>query len=570
MRLSIIIPYYNTKRFTDELLKGLIPQRTKEVEIIIVDDGSDSCYYCEFEGVKIIRQKNGGVSSARNTGLQKAKGEYIVFIDSDDLVSDDYIEQIFKAIESNPDTVYISWKSIDNKHGKIIQSERDEFNPYNRCVWNRVFKREYIDGLYFDTKFQIAEDDDFLKRLPVAKSKTYISKPIYIYRNNREGSLTYRARNKDFNPDGTEKPRIKTQVVVYCADMQKIGGIETWVYYWCQNMHKLYDIMVVFANKMDGRQIARLSEIVQVMRLSDNRIIECDTLINTRITDHIPTQIQAKKIIQMVHGCYSILFCCDIQPERDKVVCVSQVVADSYKNLKDYEVIHNFTYPEAQNQCLFLITASRFTREKGGMRYLKLARQLKNSGIDFKWFFFSHQNESMMQVFDLDEKNKELKENIVFFPETINVKGFIGKCDYLVQLSDSEGFGYSIVEALEMGVPVITTPVEVLTELGFQDGKDGYVVPFDMNGIDVQRFLKVPKPNFVWNNEKISKQWVKMLGRSKPTGEYLKQGGMMKIKIIESYSDMELGRDVAAGEVITMRRARALLIVGCGKAVIVK
>ena len=552
MKLSIIIPYYNTQTMTDKLLSGLFPQTDENTEIILVDDGSDEPFVFEedWKKVRYIRKKNGGVSSARNRGLKEAKGEYIVFIDSDDLVSDDYISQIYKAIETDPDTVYISWKSIDGKLGKVIQSESDEFNLWNRCVWNRVFKKEYIKGLYFNEDMNIAEDDDFLNRLPVPNSKTYIPKQIYFYRAGREGSLTDRAKKGDF------RPRIKTQVVIYCGSMQKIGGIETWLYYWCENMYQLYDIMVVFSDQMDGRQIARLSKIVQVMKLN-NRLIECDTLINTRITDKIPQEIKAKRIVQMVHGCYSALFCCDIQPERDKVVFVSQAAADTYANVGNYEVIHNFTYPTKTNKCLFLITASRFTHEKGGERMIKLAEALRKANIEFIWFVFSHQD-------------TKLVEGMVKLPETLNIKDYIAKCDYLVQLSDSEGFGYSIVEALELGVPVITTPITVLEELGFQDGKDGYIVPFDMQDIKAERFLDVPETKWAWDNDKIRKQWVKLLGKSKPTGEYLKQGNNVKLEIIENYNDLELGRELKAGEIVTMRKARAILIVGCGKAVITK
>lgn len=552
MRLSIIIPYYNTQDMTDELLRCLEPQMTKECEIILVDDGSEEPYvpWQDAEMVQIYRQRNQGVSAARNKGLKNAKGKYVVFIDSDDLVTDDYIEQIFKAIATNPDTVYISWKSLDGRLGKIIRSEAEEFNPWNRCVWNRVFKKEYIKGLLFNENLKVAEDDDFLNRLPVPNSKTYISKQIYIYRSGRSGSLTDRARKGDF------RPRIKTQVVIYCANMQKIGGIETWLYYWCQQMYKLYDIMIVFSENMDGRQIARLSDIVQVMKLN-NRLIECDTLINTRITDKVPEEIKAKKIIQMVHGCYSTLFCCDIQPERDKVVFVSQVAADSY-NLKDYEVIHNFTYPQKSNKCLLLITASRFTREKGGDRMIKLAEAMRRAGIEFIWFVFSHQD-------------TRLVDGMVKLPETMNVKDYIAKCDYLVQLSDCEGFGYSIVEALEMGVPVITTPVEVLKELNFEEDKDGYYVPFDMEDVRPERFLDIPKGVDYRGdtNSHIKKQWQQLLGNSKPTGEYLKQGNMVNIEIIENYTDLELGREMKVGEVVKMRKARALLIIGCGKGVIV-
>lgn len=364
--------------------------------------------------------------------------------------------------------------------------------------------------------------------------------------------MTYRARKGEF------RPRIKTQVVIYCGSMQKIGGIETWLYYWCQNMYKLYDIMVVFKDNMDGRQIKRLSDIVQVLRLND-KVIECDTLINTRITDKIPAEIKAKKIIQMVHGCYSALFCCDIQPERDKIVFVSQAAADTFKDVSKYEVIHNFTYPQQTNRCLFLITASRFTREKGGSRMLKLAEALHRANINFIWFVFSHQE-------------TKLADGMVKLPENLDVKDYIAKCDYLVQLSDSEGFGYSMVEALEMGIPVITTPITVLDELGFVEGEDGYIVPFDMEEVNPERFLNIPSnPSYRGDtNENIQKQWVKLLGKSKPTGEYLKQGNTVQLEIIENYNDLELGREMKVGEIVTMRKARALLIVGCGKAVIVK
>lgn len=188
---------------------------------------------------------------------------------------------------------------------------------------------------------------------------------------------------------------------------------------------------------------------------------------------------------------------------------------------------------------------------------IKLAEALRRANIEFIWFVFSHQD-------------TKLVDGMVKLPETLNVKDYIAKCDYLVQLSDSEGFGYSIVEALEMGVPVITTPVSVLPELGFKENEDGYIVPFDMEDINPERFLEIPETKWEWDNDKIRKQWIKLLGKSKPTGEYLKQGNIVNVEIIENYFDMELGKEMKVGEIISMRKARALLIVGCGKAVIVK
>ena len=163
MKLSIIIPYYNTKDMTEELLDALVPQLTDDTEVIVVDDGSRVPFKTKHK-VKIIRKENGGVASARNVGLSNADGSYLAFIDSDDLITEDYIKLILVAISSEPDTVYLSWRSLDRRLGKIIESEEDEFNPWNRCIWNRVFKKEWLNGLRFNEELMVAEDDDFLKR----------------------------------------------------------------------------------------------------------------------------------------------------------------------------------------------------------------------------------------------------------------------------------------------------------------------------------------------------------------------------------------------------------------------
>lgn len=90
-KLSIIIPYYNTKEYTDKLLDILDKQITNEIEILLIDDGSDIPYSTDYEWVNLFYKDNGGVSSARNLGLDKASGEYIGFIDSDDEVWNGYL-----------------------------------------------------------------------------------------------------------------------------------------------------------------------------------------------------------------------------------------------------------------------------------------------------------------------------------------------------------------------------------------------------------------------------------------------------------------------------------------------
>lgn len=552
IKLSIIIPMYNTEPYIDQLLKALAPQLTNETEVIVVDDGSDFPFLPPYHSIKIIRQTNKGVSSARNRGLKVAKGQYIVFIDSDDLVSDDYVAQVFKAIESEPDTVYISWKHLSGPIGKIIKGPNDEFNPYNRCVWNRVFKKTYIKGLKFNEEMQVAEDDDFLNHLPTPASKTYIEKPIYIYRSGRKGSLTDRAKNGEFR-----KPDIVTQVVLYCGNMATIGGIETFVYNFCKEMCDLYDILVLYSEHMDPKQILRLSEFVRVQR-NAGKLIQCNVVVNIRLTDEVPSNVKYKKRIQMSHTCQlapSGKWHWEIKKNYDDLIFVSKAAADSFadQNLK-YDIIPNFTDSQIPKKALLLVSACRLTWEKGEERMYQLAEAFRNKNIPFVWLVFSNQ------------PLKRIIPGIVQCPPTLNVTSYFEKADYIVQLSDIESFCYTLAEALQMGVPVLTTPLAVLPEIGFVEGKNGYTLPFDMKDIDVEKIYE-DIPKFVpvpCDNVNIAKKWKKYLGNTTPTRSYRMKSDIVTVKVIEGYGDLELGRNLIPGDVVQMRRERAMVIIGRG------
>lgn len=181
MRLSIIIPYYNTLEETKELLKALIPQLTNEVEVIVVDDGCNEKELDKY-GVKVIHlpTNSGGASKPRNVGLDNAIGEYIAFIDSDDMVERNYIETILKHLGA--DILYISWRS--KKHNIIMFNHPPRWNC---SVWCRVYKRELIGNIRFDETLRIAEDWKFNEQIK-PKTTSATRKQIYYY-NIRENSL---------------------------------------------------------------------------------------------------------------------------------------------------------------------------------------------------------------------------------------------------------------------------------------------------------------------------------------------------------------------------------------------
>ena len=119
MILSIIIPCYNAEPYIHELLDTLAPQITDEVEVILVDDGSEKPIKTKHKYVKVIRKQNGGCATARNRGLDEAAGDYVQFLDADDLVPEYFIKRLLLKIEeSAADVIDFSWKSLSKEERK--------------------------------------------------------------------------------------------------------------------------------------------------------------------------------------------------------------------------------------------------------------------------------------------------------------------------------------------------------------------------------------------------------------------------------------------------------------------
>ena len=220
IKVSIIIPVYNSEKYLGKCLDSIIAQTYKNFEIIVVDDGSkDSSakicddYALSDSRVKVIHQKNGGTSKARNAGLKAAAGDYITFMDNDDYwKSDDCLEKVINRLkESRADvmihTPYVYWqdtKELVSPKNTIKREQiygKPSYDVINtiiknglmdRCVWSKLFKREIIEknSLKFPENCR-NEDTYFIGEIFMyAESYDWMEESFYIYRKGHEESQT--------------------------------------------------------------------------------------------------------------------------------------------------------------------------------------------------------------------------------------------------------------------------------------------------------------------------------------------------------------------------------------------
>lgn len=232
--ISIIVPVYNTENYLEKCLYSLVNQTYKNIEIIIIDDGSPDNsmniiqkFVLADNRVKVISQKNQGLSGARNTGMNNANGDYIMFIDSDDWIETDTCEKAINASEKyNADVVFWSYiKEFSNSQKdnylfdktEIIWSEKNINQLSRRMVglvgdelanpqsidnlvtaWGKLYKKSVIGDVRFtDTKIIGTEDALFnIEVFLGINSAVYIPDLLSHYRKDNESSLTHNYKKK--------------------------------------------------------------------------------------------------------------------------------------------------------------------------------------------------------------------------------------------------------------------------------------------------------------------------------------------------------------------------------------
>lgn len=208
--ISIVVPVYKSEKTLGSCLESLMAQTYKDIEIICVVDGSPDCcgdicdaYAEKDQRIKVIKRENGGVSSARNRGIDEADGDYIMFVDSDDTVEHDYCEKMWKAHkETGSDMVicgFHHWfigrditKSPQNTGVYDVGNYAEDFlklyqDGFLNMPWNKLFKKELTGR--FDTSLSLGEDLLFnMDYLESCSKVTVISNALYHYIQEEKGN----------------------------------------------------------------------------------------------------------------------------------------------------------------------------------------------------------------------------------------------------------------------------------------------------------------------------------------------------------------------------------------------
>lgn len=310
--------------------------------------------------------------------------------------------------------------------------------------------------------------------------------------------------------------------IFYFNELNVVGGTESFLYY----LSKEYKNFKVMYKKADIEQVKRLSENVECIWWNGADKIECDRLFVNYYGNDLIDKCEAKEIIQIIHCDYKAQgIMPNIHPKIDKFIGVSKQVCKSFEELtgRKCELIYNPINIDKPKKLLKLISATRLTAEKGKKRMEKLGNMLNEKGINYIWYVFT------------DDIRAIDNPNIVYMKPRLDITTYINECDYLVQLSDSEAYCYSVVEALSLKVPVIITDLPVYKELGI-DENNAIICDMDMKNIPIDRIIK--------NDIKVSykppkSEWNRYLDNN---GKYNPKEKVY-VRAIRDYYDMEEKED---------------------------
>ena len=283
-KITIVIPVYNTSKYLSKCLDSVINQSYSNIEIVLVNDGSkdnsgDICdlYSSKDKRIKVIHKENGGVSSARNSGIDNARGKYVTFIDSDDLVHPDYIKTLVNNLDDSLSVCHIEYFKNDvsftnNEKEEIIELNKDEFIELCRmsllntpCC--KLFNLDILkkNKVYFDNKLSLGEDLLFnLEYLNYINKITVTSKKLYYYRKDDNNTLS-----SSYNPKMLEIQSLLFNSYTKYFDKSSMNKKQRCIF----DSYRLSIIRITLENEFKNSKVSFWNRYINARKLLNNDIM---------------------------------------------------------------------------------------------------------------------------------------------------------------------------------------------------------------------------------------------------------------------------------------------------------
>ena len=333
--------------------------------------------------------------------------------------------------------------------------------------------------------------------------------------------------------------------IYWVGNLHVIGGVETAIYELAKQFTD-YDF-VIYYNNIPTEQLKRLKKYVKCVKYNGEKL-KCKKLfMNYDIS--IIDNVEAEEYIEIVHCVFEKNTAKPhIHDKITKYYAVGIEACESFKRLtgKQCEVLHNLLGIEKPKRILRLISATRLASDKGKIvwRMQQLIYALERSNIPYEWKIFTNGQHLING------------KGIIYMQPTLDIRDYIADSDYLVQLSDTEAFCYSVLESLYLHIPVIVTPIPCFDEMGVENGKNGYILDFNMKNIPIEDIYN-KRPKFDY--QPFKNEWLDKIEKVK--GNY-KEELEMEVRVralpkFEGIRDSERNVKPKAGEEWVCSKERA-------------
>lgn len=341
-------------------------------------------------------------------------------------------------------------------------------------------------------------------------------------------------------------------IVIFRGELYPIGGIETWAINLARRYGKTHKMAVVYGSVGSHATLHDIAQHCEVIKYTGQTIktkkaVFCYDFLGI-------STCQADEVYHIIHADHSAVSLPNKIPEGvDKFFSVSEVARQGLLKTADIdsEVVYNPVHIPDFKPVIRMVSGTRLTNEKGLDRMIELAKALDSSGVVYEWHIFTNHNQ-----------RTPFSPNVIFREPTRHLISHIKGADYLVQLSDTESYGYSMVESLSVGTPIIVTDIPVLPEIGVSKD-NAIIVPLSgADYADIAKQVATRKFNFKYTPPKDG--WDKVFGKGSGNDYRYKP-----IKLLNNFGGvvtlMQEGIDVQHGDTVTLYdKSRADYIVRMG------